>query len=127
MSGVNYFSQEDFDSLLSALEAAKEAREKLGIQIKTLERLLDNSSVLDKSKMDESKVSVLSEVTIKNTETEEELTYKLVFDNEADLRNQKISVTSTLGTNLVGSEVGDVVNVKTPRGNLGFEIMSIKN
>ncbi|KAA3631065.1 MAG: transcription elongation factor GreA [Bacteroidetes bacterium] len=127
MSGVNYFSQEDYDSLLSALEAAKEAREKLGIQIKTLEALLDNSSVLDKSKMDDSKVSVLSEVTIKNTETEEELTYKLVFDNEADLRNQKISVTSTLGTNLVGSEVGDVVNVKTPRGNLGFEILSIKN
>ena len=127
MSGVNYFSKEDFDSLVSALDAARDAREKLGVQIETLEALLDNSSVLDKSRIDVSKVSVLSEVTIKNTETEEELAYKLVFDNEADLKKQKISVTSTLGTGLLGKEVGDIVNVKTPRGNLEFQILEIKN
>lgn len=127
MSGINYFSQEDYDSLVSALNDAKEARERLEFQIGKLEALLENSSVLDKSNLDASKVSVLSQVTIKNTETEEELAYQLVFDNESDLKKQKISVTSTLGTGLLGREIGDVVNVKTPRGSLEFEILSIKN
>lgn len=127
MSGINYFSKEDYDSLVSALDDAKQAREKLEFQIAKLETLIANSSVLDKSNLDISKVSVLSQVTIRNAETAEELAYQLVFENEADLRNQKISVTSTLGTGLLGKEVGDTVNVKTPRGNLAFEILSIKN
>ena len=127
MSGINYFSKEDYDSLVSALEDAKQARERLEFQISKLESLIANSSVLDKSNLDESKVSVLSQVTIKNMETAEELAYQLVFENEADLRNKKISVTSTLGTGLLGKQIGETVNVKTPRGNLAFEILSIKN
>jgi transcription elongation factor GreA len=127
MSGINYFSQKDYDNLVLALEDAKQARERLEFQISKLEALLANSSVLDKSNLDASKVSVLSQVTIKNTETAEQLAYQLVFENEADLKNQKISVTSTLGTGLLGKEIGDIVNVKTPRGILEFEILSIKN
>jgi transcription elongation factor GreA len=127
MSGISYLSQEDYDSLVSALDDAKKAREQLEFQISKLEALLENSSVLDKSNLDTSKVSVLSQVTIRNTETAEELAYQLVFENEADLKNQKISVTSTMGTGLLGREIGDIVNVKTPRGNLEFEIISINN
>ncbi len=127
MSGINYFSQEDYDNLVLALEDAKQARERLEFQITKLEALLANSSVLDKSNLDASKVSVLSQVTIKNAETAEQLEYQLVFENEADLKNKKISVTSTLGTGLLGKEIGDIVNVKTPRGLLEFEILSIKH
>jgi transcription elongation factor GreA len=155
MSGINYLTQEGYDNLVAELdelktkgrsEAAKaiaEAREKgdlsenaeydaakdaqgmLELKINELEKVLASARVLDESTLDTSKVTVLSNVTIKNVKNGKEVTYKLVSETEADLKNKKISVTSPMGSGLLGKEVGEIAVVETPRGNMEFEIMEI--
>ena len=91
-----------------------------------LERLLKlERKVLDESQIDTSRVTVLSKVTIKNTNNGAQLTYKLVSESEADLKSKKISVSSPIGQGLLGKEIGDIATISTPRGELKFEIVEI--
>lgn len=106
-------------------DAAKNAQGMLELKINDLEKILSNARVIDESQLDDSKVTVLSNVTIKNKKTNKELTYKLVSEAEADLKNNKISVSSPIGKGLLGKEVGDLAIVVTPNGNLEFEILNI--
>ena len=106
-------------------DAAKNAQGMLELKINDLEKILSNARVIDESQLDDSKVTVLSNVTIKNKKTNKELTYKLVSEAEADLKNNKISVSSPIGKGLLGKEVGDLAIVLTPNGNLEFEILNI--
>lgn len=155
MAGFNYLTKEGFEKLKSELEemkskgrdeaaraiaeardkgdlsenaeydAAKEAQGLLELRINELEKTLANARVVDASQLDSSKVTVLSNVTIKNVKTGKNITYQLVSEQEADLKAMKISVGSPMGQGLLGKKVGDIAEVKTPGGSLKFEIVEI--
>lgn len=106
-------------------DAAKEAQGLLEMKISKLEESLSNARLLDSSKVDTSKVMVLSRVKIKNTKNGAEMTYKLVSENEADLKAGKISINSPIGKGLVGKKVGDSAEITTPAGVMTFEIVDV--
>ena len=106
-------------------DAAKDAQGMLELKINELEKVLANARVLDASQLDDSKVVVLSNVTIKNLKNSREMTYQLVSESEADLKAKKISVTSPMGSGLLGKKVGEIATVETPGGNIEFEIVNI--
>ncbi len=106
-------------------DAAKEAQGMLELRINDLEKALSNARVLDGSHLDDSKVTVLSNVTIRNTKTKKEIQYMLVSESEADLKLGKISVSSPMGLGLLGKTIGDIAIIETPRGSMEFEIVKI--
>ncbi len=106
-------------------DAAKEAQGLLEMKISKLEDSLSNARLLDSSKVDTSKVMVLSKVVIKNSKNGATMTYRLVSENEADLKNAKISINSPIGKGLVGKKVGDIAEITTPAGLMSFEIIEV--
>jgi transcription elongation factor GreA len=106
-------------------DAAKDAQGMLELRISKLEDELSNARILDESKIDTSKVSVLSKVKIKNLANKQELAYTLVAEKEADLKSGKLSVTSPIGKGLLGKKAGEVAEIAVPNGTLKFEIVSI--
>ena len=86
-------------------DAAKDAQGLLELKISKLEAVVGNARVIDESKIDTSKVSILSKVKIKNTKNGMELTYTIVSEEEADLKAHKISVKSPIGRGLLGKKV----------------------
>lgn len=106
-------------------DAAKDAQGLLELKISELETVLANARIIDESQLDASKVAILSNVTIKNTKTGKEMTYKLVSESEADAKLSKISVTSPIGQGLLGKTKGEVAQVKTPGGVMEFEVLDI--
>lgn len=106
-------------------DAAKEAQGLLELKISKLEEVIGNSRILDKSRLDLSRVAVMTHVRIKNHKTGKEVTYQLVSEKEADLKEGKISVTSPIGKGLLGREVGEVVNIQVPAGSIDMEILEI--
>jgi transcription elongation factor GreA len=155
MAGYNYLTKEGHDKLKAELEDLKargrdeaaraiaEAREKgdlsenaeydaaknaqgmLELRINELEKVMAHARILDGSHLDESKVTVLSNVTIRNLKTLKEMSYKLVSESEADLKAGRVSVSSPMGAGLLGKTLGDIAIVETPRGNMEFEIVNI--
>ena len=144
MSGTNYVTAETFERLKSELQhlkavdrpaashaiaearekgdlkenaeydAAKEAQGMLEAKIKHLEGVIANARILDEKNIDTSKVSILTSVTLTNLNTKKKVTYKIVSENEADLKLGKISVTSPIGKALLGKTVGETVDVQVP-------------
>lgn len=106
-------------------DAAKEAQGMLEMRISKLEETLSNARVIDESQLDNSKVLVLSKVTIKNQLNGMEMNYTLVADGEADLASGKISVNSPIGKGLLGKSVGDIAQINVPSGEIKFEIIQI--
>lgn len=106
-------------------DAAKEAQGLLEMKISKLEETLANARLLDSSKVDTSKIMVLSTVKIKNTANNAVMKYKLVSESEADLRSGKISVNSPIGKGLVGKKVGEQAEIQVPSGKMVFEILEI--
>ena len=106
-------------------DAAKDAQGLLELKISKLEELLSTARVIDESKIDTSKVSVLSRVKIRNVANKSEMSYTLVAETEADLKSGKISVTSPIGKGLLGRKAGEVVDIEVPNGVLKFEIVEI--
>lgn len=106
-------------------DAAKEAQGLLEMKISKLEETVANARLLDSSKVDTSKVMVLSSVKIKNVANKMEMTYKLVSESEADLKAGKISVNSPIGKGLVGKKVGEKAEIEVPSGKMTFEILDI--
>ena len=106
-------------------DAAKEAQGLLEARIAKLEVDLSNSRVIDESKLDNSKVSLLSVVTIKNLANNSEMSYTIVSESEADLSQKKISASSPIGKGLIGKEVGDITDIVVPNGTIKFEILKI--
>ncbi len=106
-------------------DAAKDAQGLLEMKINELETVMSNARVIDESLLDDSKVAILSNVTIKNLKTGKEMTYKLVSETEADAKLMKISVTSPIGQGLLGKVLGDVAKVQTPAGIMEFEVVNI--
>jgi transcription elongation factor GreA len=106
-------------------DAAKEAQGLLEARISKLEIDLSNSRIIDESKLDDSKVSLLSKVTIKNISNNIEMTYAIVSESEADLAAKKISASSPIGKGLMGKVVNDVVDISVPNGTVKFKILNI--
>lgn len=106
-------------------DAAKEAQGLLEARISKLEIDLSNSRIIDESKLDDSKVSLLSKVTIKNISNNAEMTYAIVSESEADLAAKKISASSPIGKGLMGKVVNDVVDISVPNGTIKFKILNI--
>ena len=106
-------------------DAAKDAQGHLELKISKMEELLSNARLIDESKLDPNKVSVLSKVKIRNSNNKQDMTYTLVAENEADLKSGKISVSSPIGKGLLGKKVGEVAEVTTPAGVIKFEILNI--
>ena len=106
-------------------DAAKEAQGLLEARISKLEGDLSLSRIIDESQLDTSSVSLLTKVTIKNTNNNAEMSYIIVSESEANLADKKISASSPIGKGLLGKKVGEIAEVTVPNGVLKFEIVSI--
>ena len=125
-------------------EAIKEAREKGDLKenaeyhaareqqsfaegrIKDIEGKLSNAQVIDITRMHVSDKVIFGTTVIVADENNNEITYKIVGEDEADLKKGKISVTSPISRALVGKSEGDEVTIKTPSGNIVYEIVEVK-
>ena len=107
-------------------DAAKEAQGMLEMQIAKLKEVVAYARVIDESKLDHSKVSILSKVKIKNTANGQELVYTLVPESEADLAKMRISVNMPIAKGLLEKSLGEVAEITLPNGmTLNFEILEI--
>jgi len=107
--------------------AAREAQGFCEGRIQDIEGKLANAQIIDITKLtNNGKVIFGSTVTILNLDSEEEVTYKIVGDDEADIKNNLISVNSPIARGLIGKQQDDVVNITTPSGVVEFEITDVK-
>ncbi len=155
MNQVKYFTKEGLEKLKNELERLKsverpaisqmiaEAREKgdltenaeydaakneqgmLELRIAKLEETLSNARVIDESQLDSSRVSILSKVKLKNLKNNAVMEYTLVPENEADIKNKKISVNSPIARGLLGKEKGEKVDIQVPAGLMTFQVVEI--
>lgn len=105
--------------------AAKEDQGLLEARIAQLEDLITRTRVIDESKLDTSKVMMLSKVKVLNMNTKKEVVYTMVSDSEADFKSGKISIKSPIGSGLMGKKVGEVAEVTAPAGVIKFEVLEI--
>ncbi len=105
--------------------AAKEKQSFIEGRIAEIDDKLARAEVIDISKFDDARVRFGATVTIIDAETEEEKTYKIVGEDEASIKNGKISVTSPLARALIGKEEGDEVEVAAPAGVRDYEIAKV--
>jgi transcription elongation factor GreA len=106
-------------------DAAKNAQGMLEMRISKLQDLIRSARLIDESKMDASKVQILSTVRIRNLANNAEMTYTLVPENEANLKVGKLSVTSPIAKGLLGKSKGSKVDIVIPSGSINFEIVEI--
>lgn len=106
-------------------DAAKNAQGMLELKISKLQETIRNAKIIDETKLDNSKVLILSTVKIKNTKNNATMVYTLVPENEADLKTGKISVNSPIAKGLLGKIVGDSVDIQVPAGKMTFEIVEV--
>ncbi|MFA6261550.1 MAG: transcription elongation factor GreA [Bacteroidia bacterium] len=106
--------------------AAKEDQGLLEAKIAKLEDQISKSRIIDESKLDTSKVMMLSKVRVMNLKTKQEMIYSMVSENEADFKAGKISFKSPIGLGLMGKKVGEIAEVNAPAGVVQFEIIEIK-
>ncbi len=107
------------------------AREQQGFcegRIQDIEGKLASAQVIDVTQIPQGdKVIFGTTVDIVNTDTDETVTYKIVGDDEADVKSNKISVNSPIARGLIGKEIGDVVVIRTPGGEVEYEIDDVKH
>ncbi|MBP1645054.1 MAG: transcription elongation factor GreA [Bacteroidetes bacterium] len=155
MSGIKYYSQEGLQQLKDKLQnmiaverpaiiaaiaeardkgdlsenaeydAAKDAQGHLEAKIAKLQALISNARLLDESKLDLSKVLLLSKVEFINLANNQTQVYEVVPESESNLREGKISVTSPIAKGLLGKRVGDVAEIHVPAGVMKFQITKI--
>ena len=106
--------------------AAKEAQSHNEGRITELEDLVARAEVIDLSKMSGDKVKFGAKVKLVDEDTEEERTYQIVGDQEADVKSGRISISSPIARALIGKEVGDAVEVNAPGGARGYEIVEVQ-
>lgn len=106
-------------------DAAKEAQGLLEAKISKLKELLATARILDESKISADEVQILTTVRLMNHTNGKEVTYTLVPNAEANLKEKKISVETPIAQGLLGHKVGEVLDVQTPGGILKLEILGI--
>jgi transcription elongation factor GreA len=155
MSEITYLTQEGYDKLKAELEelrtkgrseisrqigearekgdlsenaeydAAKDAQGLLELRISKLETLVAKSRVIDSSNLDTDRAYIFCTVKLKDLKTKNTLAYTLVSEQEANLKEKKISIKSPVGKALMGKTVGELVEIKVPAGILQFEVLDI--
>ena len=106
-------------------DAAKEAQGLLEARIAVLEGQIATARIVDESTIDTSKVSILTKVRVTNLTTKKQVTYQIVSEKEADLKQGKISFSSPIGKGLLGKAVGDIAEVTAPAGVMKFQVEEI--
>ncbi len=155
MSEINYVKQETFEQMKAELQhmkgierpaasraigearekgdlkenaeydAAKEAQGMLEAKIKQLEGVIATARIVDESTIDTSKVSILTKVSLTNLTTKKKVTYQIVSEKEADLKQSKISASSPIGKGLLGKSVGDIAEIQAPAGIIKLKVEKI--
>ncbi len=139
---LDYLKFDQRPSITQAIGSARElgdlkenaeyhaAREEQGIceaRIRDIEGKLSNVQIIDVTKMENTgRVIFGTTVTILNLETEEESTYRIVGEDEANVKDNLISVTSPIARGLVGKSKDDEVNIQTPGGVTEYEIIAVE-
>jgi transcription elongation factor GreA len=106
--------------------AAKERQGWIEGQIAEIEDKISRAQVIDVSKLSGAQVKFGATVTVVDEDTEEEGTYQIVGEHEADVKQGRISISSPLARALITKEVGDVVEVNTPGGVKAYEILKVE-
>jgi transcription elongation factor GreA len=106
-------------------EAAKEAQGMLEMKISKLQDLIASSRIMDGSRIDTETIQIMNRIKIRNTKNNATMEYMIVSDNEADLKQGKIAVSTPIAKGLLGKRVGDLVEIKVPSGVIPFEIIEI--
>ena len=106
--------------------AAREKQSFIEGRIQELENIIAKAEIIDVKNLSGENVIFGATVDLVDDETEEEKTYQIVSEYEADLNNGKISIGSPIARALIGKEEGDIVNIVTPGGNKTYEILDIK-
>lgn len=107
--------------------AAREQQGLVEARIKQIEAVLSHSQIIDVTKLPQTgKVVFGTTVTLLNLDTDAEVTYKIVGDEEADIKHNKVSVGSPIARALIGKEEGDEVQVQAPGGNIDYEIVEVQ-
>lgn len=154
MAAINHITQEGLDKLMADLtalkqqrplisaqiaeardkgdlsenaeyDAAKEAQGLLEMHIAKLEGIISGSRVIDPKTIDIKTVQILNCVTLKNLTTGKEMKYRIVSENEADLKQGKLAVGTPIAKALLGKKKGEVVDVTIPNGTIKLEILEI--
>lgn len=105
--------------------AAKEDQGLLEARIAQLEDLITRTRIIDETKLDTSKVMMLSKVKVLNHGSKKEMIYTMVSDSEADFKAGKISIKSPIGSGLMGKKVGEVAEINAPAGTIKLEVIEI--
>ena len=108
-------------------DAAKEQQAFLEKKIRELENKIANADVVDPAAMSTERVVFGLQVTVQDPDSGEEISYQIVGMDEADIAEQRISISSPVARALIGKTVGDVVQVQIPRGMRELEILDISN
>jgi transcription elongation factor GreA len=107
--------------------AAREQQSFVEGRIQSIESALAEAEIIDLGKIDANgKVVFGATVTVMNLEDENEVTYQVVGEEEADINENLISITSPIARALIGKEEGDVVDVQAPSGNIEYEILKVQ-
>ena len=107
--------------------AAREQQSFSEGRINEIEAKLSNAQIIDVTKIDaQGKVIFGATVEIEELDSEKKVTYQIVGVDEADIKQGRISVGSPIARALIGKEEEDVITVKTPRGEVDYEILSIQ-
>jgi transcription elongation factor GreA len=107
-------------------DASKDAQGMLEAKIAALQAQIASARVIDSSKIDTDTVQIMNKVTIKNKKNNSTMSYTIVSEHEADLKNGKISVNTPIAQGLLGKKKGDTVEIKVPSGVMSFEIVNIE-
>lgn len=106
-------------------DAAKEAQGMLEMKISQLKEMVANAKIIDESKLRTDSVQILNKVELKNMINGMKMTYTIVSESEANLKEGKISVSTPIAKGLLGKKVGDVVEIQVPQGKVNLEILNI--
>ncbi|MDR1813578.1 MAG: transcription elongation factor GreA [Tannerella sp.] len=106
-------------------DAAKEAQGMLEAKIAQMKGMLSNARLIDESQLKTDVVQIMNKVKIRNTKTKATMTYTIVSDSEANLKANKIAVSTPIAQGLMGKKIGEKVDIKVPSGTMSFEILEI--
>ena len=109
----------------SEYDAAKEAQAHLEDKINKLKLAISEAKIIDTSRLSSDTVQILSKVEMTNLTTKAKMSYTIVSENEANLRDGKISIMTPIAQGLLGKKVGDEVEIKIPRGTITLRIDNI--
>ena len=106
-------------------DAAKEAQGLLEMKINKLKMVIGDAKIIDESKLKTDTVQILNKVELKNVKNGMKMTYTIVSESEANLKEGKISVNTPIAQGLLGKKVGDIAEIKVPQGMINLEVVNI--